>query len=104
MDCGNALPHYPTLKVKKYNVVLAPGQKLYACHVIHDSDDYKEINGEIITSRNDPSLLGLKNNSANTWEAILPNGTSKAYPNGTVIKLGRGIKINFGNGNTGEVV
>ena len=48
-------------------------------------------------------LLGLKNNSANTWDAILPNGTSKPYPNGTVIKLGRGIKINFGNGNTGEV-
>lgn len=103
MDCGKDIPPYPTLKVKKYNVVLAPGQKLYACHVIHDSDDYKEVNGEIITSRNDPSLLGLKNNSTNTWDAILPNGTSKPYPNGTVIKLGRGIKINFGNGNTGEV-
>ena len=104
MDCGNNLPHYPTLKVKKYNVVLAPKQKLYACHVIHDSDDYKEVNGEIITSRNDPSLLGLKNNSAHTWEAILPNGASKTYPNGTIIKLGRGIKIKFGNDNIGEVI
>ena len=53
MDCGKDIRRYPTLKVKKYNVVLAPGQKLYACHVIHDSDDYKEINGEIITSRNE---------------------------------------------------
>lgn len=48
--------------------------------------------------------LGLRNDSNNTWEAILPNGSSKGYPNGQVIKLGKGIKINFGNGNVAEVI
>lgn len=103
MNCGKVLLKYPTLKVKKYKVVLAPGQNLYACHVIHDSDDYKAVNGEVITSRNNPSILGLRNNSNKTWDAILPNGTTKPYPTGTVVKLGRGMKINFGNGNVGEV-
>lgn len=79
-------------------------QKLYACHVQYDSDDFKEAKGEVISSRNNPSLLGLRNDSNNTWEAILPNGSSKGYPNGQVIKLGKGIKINFGNGNVAEVI
>ena len=91
-------------KVKKHNVVLQPGKKLYACHTVHDSDDFKEPKGEIITSRQDSSLVGLKNNSDATWTAILPNGASKPYSNGQVIKLGRGLKINFGNGNEAEIV
>lgn len=104
INCGKSIERPPILKVKKYHVALAPGKKLYACHVQYDSDDFKEAKGEVISSRNNPSLLGLRNNSNNTWEAILPNGSSKGYPNGQVIKLGKGIKINFGNGNVAEVI
>lgn len=104
INCGKSIERPPILKVKKYHAALAPGKKLYACHVQYDSDDFKEAKGEVISSRNDPSLLGLRNDSNNTWEAILPNGSSKGYPNGQVIKLGKGIKINFGNGNIAEVI
>lgn len=104
INCGKSIERPPILKVKKYHAALAPGKKLYACHVQYDSDDFKEAKGEIISSRNNPSLLGLRNDSNNTWEAILPNGSSKGYPNGQVIKLGKGIKINFGNGNVAEVI
>ena len=83
---------------------MAPDKKVYACHVIHDSDDFRDVKGEVITSRNDPSLLGLKNLSDNTWTATLPNGTAKPYSKDQVIKLGRGLKINFGNGNEGEII
>jgi len=92
------------LKVKKHNVVLQPGKSVYACHVVHDSDNFKEAKGEIITSRQDPSLVGLRNNSDFSWTAILPNGASKPYSSGQVIKLGRGLKINFGNENEGEII
>ena len=102
INCGKSIERPPILKVKKYHAALAPGKKLYACHVQYDSDDFKEAKGEVISSRNNPSLLGLRNDSNNTWEAILPNGSSKGYPNGQVIKLG--IKINFGNGNVAEVI
>lgn len=104
INCGKSVERPPILKVKKYHAALAPGKKLYACHVQYDSDDFKEAKGEVISSRNNPSLLGLRNDSNNTWEAILPNGSSKGYPNGQVIKLGKGIKINFGNGNVAEVI
>lgn len=104
INCGKSIERPPILKVKKYHATLAPGKKLYACHVQYDSDDFKEAKGEVISSRNNPSLLGLRNDSNNTWEAILPNGSSKGYPNGQVIKLGKGIKINFGNGNVAEVI
>lgn len=104
INCGKSIERPPIFKVKKYHVALAPGKKLYACHVQYDSDDFKEAKGEVISSRNNPSLLGLRNDSNNTWEAILPNGSSKGYPNGQVIKLGKGIKINFGNGNVAEVI
>ena len=104
INCGKSIERPLILKVKKYHAALTPGKKLYACHVQYDSDDFKETCGEVIASRNNPALLGLRNDSDNTWEAILPNGTSKGYPNGQVIKLGKGIKINFGNGNVGEVI
>lgn len=104
INCGKSIERPPILKVKKYHAALAPGKKLYACHVQYDSDDFKEAKGEVISSRNNPSLLGLRNDSNNTWEAILPNGSNKGYPNGQVIKLGKGIKINFGNGNVAEVI
>lgn len=104
INCGKSIERPLILKVKKYLAALTPSKKLYACHVQYDSDDFKEARGEVVASRNNPALLGLKNDSNNTWEAILPNGTSKGYPNGQVIKLGKGIKINFGNGNIGEVI
>ena len=104
INCGKSIERPLILKVKKYHAALTPGKKLYACHVQYDSDDFKEARGEVIASRNNPALLGLRNDSDNTWEAILPNGTSKGYSNGQVIKLGKGIKINFGNGNVGEVI
>lgn len=104
INCGKSLERPPILKVKKYQAALAPGKKIYACHVQYDSDDFKEARGEVISSRNNPAVLGLKNDSSNTWEAILPNGTSKGYPIGQVIKIGKGMKINFGNGNVAEVI
>ncbi len=104
INCGKDIQRPMILKVKKYHVVMQPGKLVYACHAIHDSDNFKEAKGEIITSRQDPSLVGLKNNSNFSWTAILPNGISKPYSNGQVIKLGRGLKINFGNGNEGEII
>lgn len=104
INCGNDIPKPLILKVKKYQVAVLPGKKVYACHTVHDSDDFKEVKGEIVASKSDASLLGLKNNSGTVWTAILPTGASKSYADGQTIKLGRGLKINFGNGNTGEII
>ena len=104
INCNSDITRPPVLKVKKYSVILSPNKKLYSCHVIHDSDDFRQVKGEIVTSKTDPNLLGLKNLSENSWTAILPNGTTKPYEKDKVIKLGKGLKINFGNGNEAEVI
>lgn len=104
INCERVIKRFPILKVKKYSVLMAPNQKIYSCHTVYDSDDFKDTKGEVVTSINNPSVIGLKNTSDEVWNATLPNGTSKAYENGKVIKLGIGIKIDFGNGNIGEII
>jgi hypothetical protein len=52
---------------------------------------------------NNSSVLGLKNLSDSDWEAILPNGATKVYNPGQVIRLGKGIKIKFSHQNVAEV-
>lgn len=103
IHCQRNLPVYPVLKVKKYQIALEPSKKIYACHVIHDSDDYKQIMGEVITSKSRPVMLGLKNGSGHSWTAILPDNSSKVYGDGEVIRIVKGLKIDFGNGNVGEI-
>lgn len=104
MNCGKILPTYPTLKVKRYNVILAPNQKIYECHISSNSDNYKIVKGQIVTSRNNPSVLGLKNDSGSSWNELIPSGEQKTIDNGSVMKIGRGIKLNFGGGVSGEIV
>ena len=91
------------LKVKKFNVALVPGKKLFSCHVQYDNDNFREIKGDVVSSKSNPSLRGLRNSSGSTWEVIFPDGTKQGYPTGQVIKLAKDIKINFGNGNMAEI-
>lgn len=103
INCEKVLDRPMMLKVKKYHVALTPGKKLFACHAVYDSDDFRTVKGDVVSSKSDPSILGLRNSSGATWEAILPDGTRKGYSSGQVVKLARGLKINFGNENKAEI-
>lgn len=104
MNCGKSFMRPQVLKVKKYQVVLTPGKKLYGCHVLTDQDDFREEMGTVMASRNHPEILGLKNESERPWTAILPSGAYRQYKKDEIIRLGRGLKIDFGNGNEGVVI
>lgn len=104
INCGKTVQRPLLLKVKKYTLALVGGKKLYACHVKYDSDDFKEVMGEVMPSRTDPNVVGLKNLSGNAWQCILPNGMTRDLPNGQVTKLAKGLKMNMGNGNIAEVI
>ncbi len=104
MNCRKVLPKYQVMQVQKYNVVLAPNKKIYTCHILNDSEDFKSIVGEVVTSINNPDLIGLKNLSDVTWTATLPTGESREYNNGQIVKIEKGIKISFGDGNIAEIV
>ena len=103
ISCGKKLDRPLMLKVKKFNVALVPGKKLFSCHVQYDNDNFREIKGDVVSSKSNPSLRGLRNSSGSTWEVIFPDGTKQGYPTGQVIKLAKDIKINFGNGNMAEI-
>ncbi len=104
LHCGKDLSSLLILKVKKYRAALFKGGRLYQCHTKHDSDDFKEITGEVVSSKMNPNVLGLRNDSNTAWEALLQDGTKKAFTKGEVMKLSKGLKINFGNGNLGEII
>lgn len=104
INCGRMLARPMCLKVKRYCVPLVLGKKIYACHAQYDSDDYREVRGEVISSKNTPNVLGLRNDSGSTWVVMFSDGSSKGYEKSKVIKLERGLKINFGNGNIAEII
>lgn len=103
VNCGATIERPLMMKIKQYSIVLAPGKHLYSCHVKAYNDDYAEIMGEIVHSRNDAAIVGLKNLSGFGWEAILPNGARKSVESGATVRLMKGLKMNFGNGNAGEI-
>ncbi len=104
LSWGKALDNMLSLNGKKYEVILTPGKNLYACHTLYDSDDYKQVTGEVVSSKNNPNVLGLRNCTGQRWEATIPT-TRERRPvePGKVIKIGKGLKINFGNGNIGDI-
>lgn len=103
INCGRMLSRPMMLRVKKYDVALTPGRKIFVCHTKHDSDDFKKVSGGVVSSKSDPSKLGLRNSSGASWEVILPSGDRKELPDGQTVKIIRNLKINFGNGNIAEI-
>lgn len=97
INCGNTIFRPMVLKVKKRNIVLASGSKLYTDCIEPECDDFRKISGEVVGSITDPTVLGLKNLTDTEWEAELPNGSARKFTKGQVVKLGRGVKIKFGD-------
>lgn len=104
INCGKTIPEVLVLQVKNYHAALTPDCRLYACHTCYDSSDFSVPTGLVVVSTKKQGMLGLQNHSHMSWEAILPNGLSKEYGHGTTIRLGRGLKINFGHGNVAEII
>lgn len=103
ISCKKSNNRLAILKGSKYSVVIRPNKKIYACHT-ENNDNFREVKGEIIKGKNDPTAIGLKNIFDNVWIATLPNGDSKSFSKGEVIKLGKGLKIDFGHNNVYEII
>jgi hypothetical protein len=97
INCGAKIPRPSVLSVQKYKVVLFPGMKLYRCHTDNDSDDYREISGEVIRNPDKPQIWGLRNLSASAWTATAQDGTAKAIAKGDVLVIAKTKNIDFGN-------
>ncbi len=104
LNCNKSLGKPLQLSVGRSKVILWPGQKTYACHTKSASDHYREISGEIIQNKNNPSLWGLRNLSTDTWIATMPDNTQRNIKSTEVVPILKGVSVMFASGVKGEIV
>jgi serine/threonine protein kinase len=92
INCKKSIVFPVYLKTAKYNVPLMPGVKLYGCYI---DDDRGDIAGEIIRSKNNAAIWGIKNLSGGAWY-VDADGSQTSKASGEVVQIKKGIKINFG--------
>ena len=98
INCGLKIPRPPVLlSQNRYKVALFPGMKLYRCHTDRDSDDFREITGEVIRSMKNPAIWGLRNLSDEIWNAESRDGTQKPIAKNEVMVVTKTKQIHFPN-------
>jgi serine/threonine protein kinase len=85
------------LFVNQYQINLAAGQKLYACHTVGGSSDKVTVTGEITSKKSDPNQIGIRNLSDDPWTFTLPESGEK-------IILGKGKVIPVEKDIQGEII
>lgn len=107
VNCGKPVKRLPILTIKNnrvnHRVILAKGKTLHPCHIVKGSRDYEEDLAEVIVSKMDANIIGLKNLSENTWNITNANGETRQFEKGKTIQLLPGLKIAFNNDMIGEV-
>lgn len=94
-SCGYQLTERPFLKIGKNKVMVQSGRELKSHH-INNNYDIETTVGTIVSNPKNPSLLGLRNDSNDTWIYIKPDGTQVMLPPGRSGALTKGVKINCG--------
>lgn len=103
MDCKKQIVLPLFLKVKNYKIALYPKNKIYECHTNADNDNYNKPTGEVIRSKSNPAIWGIKNLCNNVWIITMPDGKQNEVKQSEVVKILRGVKIDFG-GNQAEII
>ena len=58
--CKNKKPLRLSLDINKYHIVLEPGKEIYRVHLDKYSTAYNEKIGEVVRSKNNPNIWGIK--------------------------------------------
>jgi hypothetical protein len=96
-------PGTPSLRVGSRFLVIIAGLRLLDHQVPGlKAQSAGGVVAEVTRNPNDPSVLGLTNQSHSTWECLSPGGTRREIAPGQTIKLAAGTKIDFGD-TDGEV-
>jgi len=103
-DCGKQFSIPAHLRFKKLNVPIYPTVKLFACHTVEGSEDFKKPTAEVIVSKNNPGNMGIRNLSDVIWYVTGPDGKSVPKGKGEVVKVASGLQINFGKNLIAEIV
>jgi RsiW-degrading membrane proteinase PrsW (M82 family) len=92
------------LRVGTKSLVILPGLRLLDHQVPGLSSQAPGgVIAEVTRNPNDPSILGLTNQSTGVWETVTGSGVRRTIGPGQTIKLARGTRIDFGSVD-GEVI
>ena len=72
--------------------------RLYRCHTDRDSDDYKEVTGEVIRNPRNPAIWGLRNLSGDIWTVENKDGAVRSIAGNEVMVVTKTKQIHFPNG------
>ena len=95
--CKNEL-HVPSLKVGRFSIPLVEKQPVYAC-LVSDVKDRNAVVGHVVEKKGE---VGIKNTTETPWTLILPDSTVKIINKGDGVPARSGIKVRFGQDETGE--
>ena len=102
--CGRRIRIPAYLRFRKMNVPIYPAVRLFACHTVDGSEDFKTPAAEVIVSKNNPGSMGIRNLSDATWYVTGADGKPAPKATGEVVKAASGISINFGKGLAADIV
>jgi serine/threonine protein kinase len=91
------------MQVLNYCLALGVGSKLYKCHVDKRSIDYYTVAAEVAADRSNPSVLVMRNDTKNEWNAKAANGATGSILPGGLVYLLPGMEIDFGHGAVGII-
>lgn len=93
--CGKV---YYVLSNGMERILLADGEKLYACQTGRDSCDTETVTGLVVENKQKKGLYGIKNISTGTWRGLYPNGTVREIGQGQGIPIWNGMMLRFETG------
>ena len=92
--CGKAAPILFRLEFPEYAVPGVAGARIYRCQAgTTNADEALMPMGQVLSKPGDPSVLGLKNKSGVSWDAVTTKGAAKKVKPDEVIPLKGGIQF-----------
>ncbi|MDR3353635.1 MAG: serine/threonine-protein kinase [Synergistaceae bacterium] len=101
--CDRTLPRPPVLKIQNHRIALRPNKRICKSQVIPDNDEFNALVGQVVRSREDPNLWGLRNEGGDPWDAHSASGDRRTIGRGCVVPARMGFRINFGS-SAGEIL
>ena len=100
--CSRSIPMPGALKVNKQITIMVKGQPLFSHQVNRMDGNIKTVLGTVVCNPNDPSQLGIKNESPDNWIYLRPDGTQTLVPFGKSARVADGYIIDFGKNTKGK--
>ena len=95
--CNTLKPSRLYMEINKYKIILEPGKEIFKTHMDKYSTEYNTVVGTVVTSKNNPSIWGIKmNHSGVTLTDSF--GNSKEIGENKVIPIIQDSSITFKNG------